>query len=75
VAGKRYQSLNAWAESVPRVKVVQFAIDTFLFAAFVALNLDVNPDTNVAVHLSSFFNTAVLMLAKRFLCSFFSKTD
>lgn len=67
--------LNAWAESVPRVKVAQFVIGTFLLAAFVALNLDVNPDTNVTVHLNSFFNMAFLMLAKRFLSSLFSKTD
>jgi membrane associated rhomboid family serine protease len=67
--------LNAWTEPVPRVKVAQFAIGTFLLAAFVALNLDVDPDTNVAVHLNSFFYMAVLMLAKRFLSSFFSKTD
>jgi hypothetical protein len=67
--------LNAWAESVPSVKAAQFAIGTFLLAAFIALNLYVNPDTNVNVHLNAFANMAILMLAKRFLSSFFSKTD
>lgn len=67
--------LNAWAESTPRIRVAQFAIGTFFLAAFVALNLDVNPAMNVAVHLSSFLYAAVLILAKRFLASFFSKTD
>jgi hypothetical protein len=67
--------LNAWAESVPSIKVAQFVIGTFLLAAFIALNLYVNPDTNVFVHLNSFFNMTILMLTKRFLSSFFSKAD
>lgn len=67
--------MNAWVDPLPRVKVIQFAIGTFLFGAFIALNLNVNPDTNVAVHLSSFSYMAMLMLGKRFLSSFFSKTD
>ena len=67
--------LNAWAEPAPRLKLAQFAIGTFLLAAFIALNLDVSPDTNVTAHLSAFFNMAFLMLTKRFLSAFFSKTD
>jgi len=66
---------NAWAESVPRVKVAQAAIAVFFFAAFIALNLDVAPEMNVGIHLRSFVNMGVLMFGRRFLTSFFSKTD
>jgi membrane associated rhomboid family serine protease len=65
--------LNAWVEPVPRNKAFQLVIGTLLVCAFAVLNLNVDPETNVAVHLSAFFYMAVLMLAKRFLSSFLSR--
>jgi membrane associated rhomboid family serine protease len=67
--------LNARTEPVPRTKAVQFFLGTLLLVVFIVLNLNVDADASMAVHLSSFFNTVVLMLAKHFLSSFFSKKD
>ncbi len=65
---------NAWAEPVRRRKAAQIVMGVFLLVAFVVLNVNVNPDTNVTVHLSSFSYTALIMLAKQFFSSYFSRT-
>ena len=67
--------LNAWTEPVRRNRAFQIIIGTILVGAFVTLNLNVDAETNVTVHLSAFLYMAALMLAKRFLSSFFSKKD
>jgi len=67
--------LNAYEDPVRHNRVFQLIIGTILVVAFVILNLNVDAETNVTIHLSSFLYMAVLMLGKRFLSSFFSKKD
>ena len=65
--------VSAWIETARRTKIAQIAIGTVLVATFVVLNLNVGSGTMAIVHLSAFFNMAVLVLAKLFFSSFFSK--
>ena len=65
--------VGAWSEPVLRIKIAQIAIGTVLVAIFVVLNLNVGSGSMVIVHLSAFFNMTVIVLAKLFFSSFFSK--
>jgi len=67
--------INAWTEPAPRIKVAQIVIGTVLVAAFVALNLNVDSGWMVTLHLTAFLYMAVIVLAKRFLSSFFSSKN
>jgi hypothetical protein len=64
--------LNAATEPAPRVRLVQIAIGTILVATFVALNMEVDSGMMVTVHITAFLYMAAIVLAKRFLSSFFS---
>lgn len=54
--------IDARAQTVQRHKIIQSFIGTLLFAAFIVLNLNTSPDTNVIVHLLSFFIAVILVM-------------
>jgi membrane associated rhomboid family serine protease len=54
--------INAWTQTVQRHRIVQSLIGTYLFAVFIVLNLNTSPDTNVIVHLLSFFIAVFLVM-------------
>lgn len=66
--------LDAWAESALSAKTIQSIIGTFFFIAFIYLNLNVDPDTNVVVHLMSFSIMVFLVLLKPFWHTILAKT-
>jgi len=53
---------SARAQTVQRHKIIQSFIGVSLFAVFIALNLNTSPDTNVIVHLLSFFIAVFLVM-------------
>ena len=65
--------VGAWIETARRTKIAQITIGTVLLATFVVLNLNVGSGTMAIVHLSAFFNMAVIVLAKLFFSSLFSR--